>query len=334
MNVQKLETLPPPPTVFGSLRAGFDVVSSHVALILTPLVLDLFLWLGPRLGVGGLLSPIFKFLFQQARLGVATSDASQYLEMQTLFMEGLQRYNLLSLLTRIQIFPIGISSLSAEKLPVETPFGVQTVLQVSSAVEFFALSFFLVVIGWICSGLYYRFVSMASLKEGGAEISSMRAIVQTLLLSAIWSIGLMILFVPLMIGLSLLTLISPLLASGVLVFLFILFVVPFFFAPHGIFMRNQNALYSVFTSFRMTRFTFPVSGMFVLSVFLLSRGLDYLWSVPSNDSWLMFVGFAGHAFITTALLSASFVYYREMNDWLQNVYEQFQQARQSALMQK
>jgi hypothetical protein len=334
MNVQKLETLPPPPTVFSSLRTGFDVVSNHVVLILTPLAVDLFLWLGPRLSVGGLLSPIFKFMFQQARLQIAASDASQYLEMQTLFMEGLQKYNLLSLLTKIQIFPVGISSLSAERMSVGTPFGAQPVVQVSSALELLVLSFFLVLIGWVGGGLYYRLVSGASLREGDTEISSIRAIVQTLLLSAVWGICLMVLFVPLTIGLSLLALISPLFASGALMFIVILFIVPFFFAPHGIFVRNQNAIYSMFTSFRMTRFTLPTSGMFVLSVFLLSRGLNYLWSVPSNASWLTLVGLAGHAFITTALLSASFVYYREMNDWLQNVYERFQQAKQSVLMQK
>jgi hypothetical protein len=75
----------------------------------------------------------------------------------------------------------------------------------------------------------------------------------------------------------------------------------------------------------MIRFSLPTSGMFVLSVFILSRGLDILWSAPESGSWLALVGFTGHAFITTALLAASFVYYRDMSDWLQNVYERFQQ---------
>ena len=100
---------------------------------------------------------------------------------------------------------------------------------------------------------------------------------------------------------------------------------PLFFTPHGIFVRRENALYSIYSSLRMIRFSLPTSGMFVLMVFLLSRGLDVLWSVPENNSWLSLVGFAGHAFITTVLLAASFVYYRDMNDWLQNVYQRFQQ---------
>jgi len=39
------------------------------------------------------------------------------------------------------------------------------------------------------------------------------------------------------------------------------------------------------------------------------------------------VGITGHAFITTALLAASFVYYRDMNAWLQTVFEKMQQKQ-------
>jgi hypothetical protein len=42
---------------------------------------------------------------------------------------------------------------------------------------------------------------------------------------------------------------------------------------------------------------------------------------------MMLIGIAGHAFITTALLAASFAYYRDMNVWLQIVFEQLQQKK-------
>ena len=45
------------------------------------------------------------------------------------------------------------------------------------------------------------------------------------------------------------------------------------------------------------------------------------------------VGIAGHAFITTALLAASFVYYRDMNVWLQTVFEKLQ-PKQGAPIQR
>ena len=71
----------------------------------------------------------------------------------------------------------------------------------------------------------------------------------------------------------------------------------------------------------MTRFTLPSSALFILSALLISQGLVFLWRVPPADSWLTMVGIAGHAFITTALLAASFIYFRNVNSWLQIVFD-------------
>lgn len=328
MDMQKLETLPPPPGVIGSLKAGFDVVTNRIALILLPLVLDLFLWLGPRFSVDGLLAPYLKLVFEQARRGISTSDLDGFMQNQTAIMEFLRNYNLMSMLSKWQFFPVGISSLSAYTFPVENPFGLQTVVIISSVWIMLGLAVVLVPLGWVGGGVYFRQVAGSILGEDEAGVGFLRAVVQTILLSMIWAAVLMVIFVPLSLIISLVALISPAVANiVVLVILFFSFwlIVPFFFTPHGIFVHRQNAFYSIYSSLRMVRFSLPTSGMFVLSAFLLSRGLDLLWSVPENNSWLTLVGFAGHAFITTALLAGSFVYYRDMTDWLQNVYKRFQQ---------
>ena len=333
MNVQKLADIPPPPGVMGSLRAGFDVVSSHVWLILLPLLLDLLLWLGPRFSVGGLLNPLFRMVFDQARTTMSSSsDLERFTTYQAAFSEVLERFNLLSLLGRLQAFPVGISSLLAQTMPVKTPLGSQEVVQITSLPGLLGLGLLFTIVGWVVGGLYFRWVSGIALSDAN-RVTMVRlswAIIQTLILSVVWVIGLMMIMIPAMFVLAFLMLLSPLLASGVLLVAFFFsfwLIVPLFFTPHGIFVRRQNAFYSIFTSLRMARFTLPTSGMFVLCVFLLSTGLNYLWSVPTGDSWMMLVGIAGHAFITTALLAASFVYYRDMNAWLQRVFEQLQQKQ-------
>ena len=331
MDTQKLESLPPPPGVIGSLRAGFDSVASHVWLIIVPLVLDLILWLGPRLSVDGLLRPFVRYMFLQARRGVAASEMNQFLEAQTIFLDGLQSFNLLSLVSKFRTFPIGISSLLAQTMPAAgTPLGEQSIVQISSVPILLILVFVLTAIGWVGGGLYFRWVSGTTLGEAETGISLLRVIIQTFILSVCWLIGLMVVLLPVMFILTLLALINPILANGAILIILVLafwLVVPLFFVPHGIFARRQNAFISALTSLRMARFTFPTSGMFIISVVILSQGLNYLWSVPSNDSWMTLVGIAGHAFITTAVLAASFVYYRDMNVWLQTVFEKWQKAR-------
>jgi hypothetical protein len=333
MNVQKIESLPPPPGVIGSLRAGFDAVSNHIGLILLPVALDIFLWLGPRLSIGELVNPFFKLVFDEARTSLTSSaDLKRFTDFQSGFSDIMERFNLLSLLGRLQTFPIGISSLLAQTMPVKTPLGSQSVVEVSSLPGLIGLMFLLILIGWIAGGLYFRWVSGTALGEAKqkVEVGFAWAILQTLILSVIWFIALMMILIPVMFILTILTLLSPALASGVFFVMLVLsfwLIVPLFFTPHGIFVRKQNAFYSIFTSLRMARFTLPTSSLFVISVVLLTISLNYLWSVPPDDSWMLLVGIAGHAFITTALLAASFVYYRDMNTWLQTVLEQLQQKQ-------
>jgi hypothetical protein len=332
MDKQKLELLPPPPGVIGSLRAGFDAVASHVWLIFVPLALDIVLWLGPRLSVDGLLRPFVRYMFLQARRGVPASEMNQFLETQTIFLDGLQSFNLLSLVSKFRTFPIGISSLLAQRMPVDTPFGEQSVMQISSLPLLIGIAFVLTTLGWVGGGLYFRWVSGTTLGQEETGISLLRAVIQTLILSVCWLIGLMMVLLPVMFVLTLLALINPILANGAIFVILLLafwLVVPLFFMPHGIFARRQNAFVSARTSLRLARFTFPTSSMFIISVIILSQGMNYLWSVPSNDSWMTLVGIAGHAFITTAVLAASFVYYRDMNVWLQTVFEQWQKTRSS-----
>jgi hypothetical protein len=183
--------------------------------------------------------------------------------------------------------------------------------------------FLLILIGWALGGLYFNWVSgMTGNRE--TKSGSGRAVMQTLLFSLIVTVILFTVGIPTMFVLGILGLISPGIFQ-VAMFVLALFsawiVVPIFFAPHGIYMRGQNAFYSIYTSLRMARFTLPTSSMFVLAVFIISQGLNYLWAVPSDNSWMMLVGIAGHAFVTTALLASSFIYYRDMNAWLEIVFE-------------
>jgi hypothetical protein len=331
MYTQKLEEFPPPPGVINSLRAGFEAVSTHISLILLPVVLDLFLWLGPRVSVYGLFNPLLKMMFDEARLNLTSAaDIRRFTEFQSLFSEIIERFNLFSLLAKLQTFPIGVSSLLAQTMPLETPLGPQRVLDISSFPAVVGLVFLLILAGWVLGGLYFGWVSGTALGGAKQGADAGRAILQSILLSVIWFFGLLMLFVPVILVLTVLTMLSPTLASAAFLILMVLsfwLVVPLFFTPHGIFVRKQNAFYSIFTSLRMARFALPTSGLFVISWFLLSVGLNYLWSVPPENSWMTLVGIGGHAFITTALLAASFVYYRDMNAWLQIVFERLQQKQ-------
>ncbi len=321
--MDKIETLPPPPGVVGSLRAGFDAVASNLAVALIPLALDLLLWLGPRLRVNRLFQPIFDEMSRYASFsGIPSTDLKTLQENSSLLLEQLKQYNLLGTL---RTFPIGIFSLMSGTMPSKTPLGTPSSIQVDSVFTLLGWLVLLTLIGWLCGGLFFRWVSLVVVTPTQpVDTRFGQSILQTMLLSLLYFMLLIMIGTPVMIVLALVIAASPLLAQGMLLILGLLsmwLIVPLFFSPHGIFIRHQNAFSSIYASLRMARFTLPTSSLFVLSVLLIAYGLNFLWNIPSSDSWMALVGIAGHAFITTSLLAASFIYYRDMQVWLQTVFE-------------
>jgi len=319
--MDKIETLPPPPRVVGSLRAGFDAIASNLPVILLPLALDLFLWLGPRLRIDRLFQPLFDELSRYARFsGLPSSDLNALQENTSQFLAQLQQYNLL---TALRTFPIGVFSLLSGKISNQTPLGSITIIQVDSLFTLLGWIILLTLVGWVSGALFFRWVSLVVVDPSQAmQIHLSKSIIQTILLSVLYIILAMMIGTPLVVVIALVITASPLLAQGLLLVLGLLsmwLIVPAFFTPHGIFMHQKNAITSISASLRMARFTLPTSSLFVLSVLLIAYGLNFLWNIPSSDSWMTLVGIVGHAFITTSLLAASFIYYRDMQVWLQTV---------------
>ena len=304
--------------MISALKAGLDVISTHLPVLLPPLALDALLWFGPRLSVVKWFTSTFDWMVKVSNGSGFTAEEIN--TARTAYVQIFQNFNLLSIL---RTFPIGISSLMTGKMPSHTPLGVRSVIEMGSPVNVFGWAFLLMLIGWTLGGLYFNWVSSVT-GRGETVFRSGRAVTQTLLFSFVFTVFTIVIGVPVLIVLFILNLFGPTLMQ-VAIFVLALFsawiIVPVFFAPHGIYLRGQNALYSIYASLRMARFTLPTSSMFVLVVFIVSQGLNYLWSVPSDDSWMMLVGIAGHAFVTTSLLAASFIYYRDMNTWLELVFE-------------
>lgn len=322
--MDKIETLPPPPGVVGSLKAGFDAIASNLTVILLPLALDLLLWLGPRLRVDQLFQPIFDEMSRYARYsGIPAADLKTLQENSALLLEQFQQYNLMSTL---RTFPIGVFSLMSGTMPSQTPWGAPSlIIHIDSVFTMLGWFLLLTLVGWICGGLFFRWVSIVV--KDSSQLTDSRfsqSILQTIFLSVMYFILAIMIGTPLLIVLTLVITASPLLAQGMLLILGLLsmwLIVPIFFTPHGIFIRQQNVFTSIYTSLRMARFTLPTSSLFVLSVLLIAFGLNFVWNIPTSDSWMTLIGIAGHAFITTSLLAASFIYYRDMQVWLQTVFE-------------
>jgi hypothetical protein len=309
--------VPPPPGIIGSLKAGFDTVAAHIAAILFPLALDLFLWLGPHISISRLFVSAFSDFKQLlADSGLSVTDIQNFDQIQTVI-------NQVNIFNALRTFPIGLPSLISGKDSLQTPFGSPLTYQIGSVVQFYGLTFLLVFAGWVLGGLYFRRVSNLVMKRE-LQVSVGRALTQTIVYSFIWSLLFWTVGMIAALVFSIIFVLNPLIGQGLLLFVGFLsmwLVVPIFFSALGIFVRNQNAWTSIKSSFQMSRLTMPSSSLFVLTILMIGMGLNLLWAIPDDSSWLTLVGILGHAFVSTALLASAFVYYRDLTAWVQLMLE-------------
>jgi type IV secretory pathway VirB3-like protein len=318
MEVTRLENVPPPPGIISSIRAGFDSIASHITAILLPLALNLFLWLGPRLRVNDFFASLKGDMIRAWQNGGIPAT-----EIERVVTQYDALTPIINLFWLIRTLPIGISSLPLSRELSSTPLGDPITWQANGWVIFFGF-FVLTFIGWLGGAIYFRSVAWVAVPSENENISVLNAILQTILISMFCTILFTILS-PLFFGvlaiLSGQNIIVTSLVVLVMSFISMWFIVPIFFLPHGVFVKKQNVFHAIGSSVHFTRYTLPNSSLFVLTIFLLAYGLNLLWSIPSETSWLMLLAIFGHSFVTTALLAASFIYYRDMSAWVQTVLE-------------
>ena len=318
--------LPPPPGLFVSLMRGFDSVANHILVILPPVLLDLFLWLGPHLRLKSFLQPIVDQLPAMAK--AFPSNIPDVATLQSAWTSVINQFNLFMIL---RTFPVGATSLLSLQMPVLTPLGAPATLDAGSFGETFSWVLLLVLLGWLIGAIYFFWISGVALNPEGRSL--WKSIKQTIFLSIIWLGILFILGLPAFLVISMITIFSPILGQimffiGALLLIWL--IMPVFFSVHGIFTMQLDAFRSILGSLRMVRFTLPNTGLFLLVFVIINTGMNFLWNTPSDYSWWMLVGIAGHAFVSTALLAASFIYYRDINAWLSAVLNQLQKQTTAA----
>ena len=223
----------------------------------------------------------------------------------------------------------------ASRSPVVTPVGEPVHWEIRSLGAAFGLWLLLTIIGVVVGSLYFAAVAQAAL---AGEVSWQTLLgrwpwngVQTLLLTAFWMALLFSAFtlfgcvVSFLLfgggfGLEQLSFIALLVFVGAMIWVLI----PLLFSPHGVYVGRKTMWASLRNGAHLTRMTLPTTALLFLAIFLLSEGLRLLWNVPPVTSWWSFIGIVGHAFMTTSLLAASFVYYRDADRWLREMLQRTQ----------
>lgn len=309
----------PLPRLISSLTAGFSLVTNHIGIILFPLAIDLLLWFGPRLRLNNLLRPLadnWLAEFTQsnaANLGQSISVAQQNIHIL------LEQTNLLSLLSG---FPVGVPSLVAGSGFMDTPIGQPLILEAATPATAIIFAVLILLVGIILGSLFFNTLSRLSAKD--PQPFSLPVVlhqtVHAITLFGILFAAVILLAVPLIFMASIFVMIAPAAAQFSLTLAFFVafwFALPFYFCAQGIFVFGQTAVNSLVTSRKLVRMFLPGVSLFILVTALLTYGLNLLWLSAPASSWMSLIGIIGHAFISSGIMAATFIYYRVGIHWLQ-----------------
>jgi hypothetical protein len=299
--------------------------------LLFPVFLDVFLWLGPRLSISPLTQSLIEFVQTLRSPDDSTAQSIQAM-VEVLKLIG-ERTNVFSFLSTS---PLGVPSMMDVEILANNPVGQPLVLGIDNGLVFITIAIALMFAGLLFGTTY--FVSIGAqfderkltFVELLKRVMVIWARVTTLAILAVIVIAVLVFvfvfFVTVVQVLALvMSSVAPVVSgaglivaaiSQALLSILVLWMVLFLiFTIHGMVLKNRGVLSSIWDSIRLVQWNLlSVVGLLIL-IYVINLGMRYLWSLPSPDSWLTLAGIAGHAFISTGLIAATFVFYKDRYRW-------------------
>ena len=304
------------PSVIKCLGKGFNTVAYKAQLLILPIVLDLFLLFGPKLRVSEWLTPSVEEAWNSMLSSVPESLYTQFADSVEVVKAYLASINLFAL---TQSFPVSVSVLF-KGYSATTPLGTSPEVQIRSWLALIPLCVLIYIVGLLLGIVYYAWTSRAC-EETPSKFSWKRLAGKagnTILMIIIMAAIVIALLAPVTCVLTLVFMTVPAFYEVAVLLLIALgcwLIVPLFWIPAGIFAKDQNFFESVKESFKLFTWSAPLTVRFILYVIVITLGMNMIWDIPEQTSWLVLIGIFGHAFISTALLASAFILYREMQKW-------------------
>lgn len=302
--------------VIEAISAGFDVIFHHPWLLLIPLILDLFLWMGPRLQAPALYQQ-FEPSVRRMMSDVDTSEARLAAQELTKMVQGF--FTNFNLFAWLSVWLVGVPVVNAAidvTLRLVTGF-LPVLMQVNDFGTYLVLLISLSVIGLFITSLYWAMLS-GVVRDNRFQLApwlkSTWRMWKQLLLLALTVVGMLLLsIVPLSMIMLTVGMFSPGLASLVpaLMLTAVLWMLLYcVFTLHGLALYHMPLAWSVRTSILIVRTNFlPTLGL-VATTMAIYVGLGLVWDNIAPDSWLRTIAMIGNAAIGTGLIMASLLYYQ------------------------
>lgn len=303
--------------VIDSLSAGYRFLGRRIGLLAIPVLLDLWLRFAPQLTVAPLFARLAEFYRSLSSVEGITPELAQLVgQLADSIAQIGENSNLFSLLVSNSLLHVPGVAVVVGPAP---GVAVQT-LDSPLAVAMLALAFWLI---GVCIGVVYLTLLARSLPLGNSPkllswSDSAKLIVRQWALIvafvALTALSLIVVSMPVIFAITLVSMATPVLGSG-LAFLLsgLIFVVLFhlYFVPASIVMDDLSLPAAVLKSVSLVRKNFWATLGFILLTNLISLGFALLASQVAQLSSLgVYAAILVNAYIGTGLAMALLVFYR------------------------
>lgn len=313
MNAEKLTAPTPPVGVIESLTIGFETVAGRLVLILLPLLLDMFLWVGPRLSLRPAIASYYQDFWQPAMTSLDEAAQERLAGVSEMLLEAAEE------MPALYLPLLGVPSLMAGREAAPLPFHyTPPVWEVRHPWGLVGVNVASLVVGLLLGALYIALIAN-QVQLGRIDLGQ---VLSRLPVNVAWiaifgltvPILLVVIYLPFVALAAGLSLISSLLAvladwAGRLLVLWIaLFLV---FTVHGLFMNNRSLPGALWDSIRVVQWNITSTLFLILLSVVLNLALTYVWNMAPAGSWLAVLAIVGNSFIATGLITASFVFFKD-----------------------
>ena len=309
--------------IIDSLSAGYRLIARRWWLVLIPILLDLFLWMGPQLSIAEVIQGLKGQLVAPAGMELSEEYQNTLKQMRQLMDQAAENANLLALLgAGIPGIPslMAGSSPEATLLPLERP-----VVRLAGPVEAILWGITLLLAGTLLASLYVCWIGRVVLVERNKDqpriawpAHAFRTWVRVLLFILGILLLMLVIGVPIMLLVGMMMLLSQAvgilmlnLASIFLIWFGIWVAIYLYFVVDAIVLNHVNLLRAVWNSVNVVLRNFWATVGLIVLINVISAGMTLIWQRLMFASWSVLLGIVANAFIGTGLTAASLIFYLE-----------------------
>ncbi|MHB9032661.1 MAG: hypothetical protein ACYC6L_06400 [Anaerolineae bacterium] len=306
-------------SILDSITAAFKSLAGKLWLLLVPVVLDVFLWLGPKLSAAPLIKDLFAYLQQTISSTAATAQTSSSALLSSGLAETEASFQTFNWMTLLSWGRVGVPSVSG-LLPIKASYPL--VLYIGTSLQLVLAVVVVLAVGLMLACI---FIGMIGQVIKGERFN----LAEVLKRAPTHWLNLAVIYVPLSFifgaALMLSVVLGPL---AFIVWVGILWILLYlFFVPQAVIIGNATPLEALRNSFIVVRLNFWSSLGFVFLVNVISAGFALIWGRLVATQVGIGVSIIFNAFIGTGLLIATCIYYvHRMEKW----HTLLQQLRASA----